>query len=77
MSLVIGAAAAAIVFFGESAVGALALGVVGLLIGSYSINLPRYLDSDNKTLCMALAGVGLVLSMIGFLLGFFSFAGDL
>ena len=73
LSLVIGAAAAASYF--ASGVAALLLGIVGLLLGSYSINIPRYLNPDNKTLCIALAGVGTILSVIGFILGFATVAG--
>lgn len=74
-ALVIGIASVALVAVGGIAYGAVAVGAVGLVIGSYSVNLPRYLNPGNKTLCMALAGAGAFLSIIGFIAGLGAIAG--
>lgn len=75
VSLVIGAAALVLAFLDGTEIAGLVLGAVGVLLGSYSVNVPRLLNSDNKTLCVSLAGIGLVLSMIGFILGLASVIG--
>ena len=75
VSLVIGATALVLAFLDGTEIAGLVLGAVGVLLGSYSVNVPRLLNSDNKTLCVSLAGIGLVLSMIGFILGLASVIG--
>ena len=75
VSLVIGAVAIVMAFLDGTEIVGLLLGAVGVLLGSYSVNVPRLLDSENKTLCVSLAGVGLVLSMIGFIIGIASVLG--
>lgn len=75
VSLVIGAAGLVLAFLDGTEIAGLVLGAVGVLLGSYSVNVPRLLNSDNKTLCVSLAGIGLVLSMIGFILGLASVIG--
>lgn len=39
-----------------------------MVISGYSVNIPRYIEC-NKNLCIAMAGVGIVLNIIGFLFG--------
>lgn len=65
--LVIGIIAIAMHFAGMSSV-AMVAGIVGMVGGGYSVNLPRYIEC-NKSLCMALAGIGLMLSIVGFIFG--------
>lgn len=67
LALVVGAVAVALGFLEASGYGGAVVGAVGLVIGSYSVNLPRYLNPENKTLCVALAAVGAVLSVFGFI----------
>ena len=43
-------------------------GIVGMVISGYSVNLPRYIEC-NKNLCMAMAGIGILLNIVGFLFG--------
>lgn len=74
-AFVIGIVSLALVAIDGAEYGSVAIGAVGLVIGSYSVNLPRYLNPDNKTLCMALAGAGAFLSIIGFIAGLGSIAG--
>ena len=69
VSLAVGAVALVLAFLDGTEIAGLALGAVGVMLGSYSVNVPRLLDSENKMLCVSLAGIGLVLSMIGFILG--------
>lgn len=75
VSLVIGVIAGACAFLNGTETVALVAGIIGVLIGSYSINLPKLLGSDNKSLCMAVAGIGLILSMVGLILGLAGIAG--
>lgn len=75
VALVVGIAAIALAFIDEAEIGAILLGAVGLVLGSYSVNLPRYLNPDNKSLCMALAALGTVLSVFGFIAGLAVVAG--
>ncbi len=72
-ALLVGAVAIALVFAQDSSVYPLAVGAVGLVLGSYSLNVPRHLNSDNKTVCMAISAVGMVLSIIAFMLGIISY----
>ena len=61
-------AVALVCALGVSAVGGIAVGVIGMVLGGYSVNLPRYIEC-NKSLCTALAAIGIILSIMGFLLG--------
>jgi hypothetical protein len=51
--------------------GAIAAGAVGLVAGGYAVNVPRLLNSPNKGLMTVIAGIGLMLSMIAFMLGLY------
>lgn len=51
------------------------LGAIGMVLGGYSVNLPRYIAGSNKALCMSLAGLGIALSVIGFLFGLVELVG--
>ncbi|MBR6205406.1 MAG: hypothetical protein IKQ60_10310 [Candidatus Methanomethylophilaceae archaeon] len=64
----IGAVAAVLAFTGNS-IAAVAVGAVGLVAGGYSINVPRILNSPNKAPLTVVAGIGLLLSIVGFMLG--------
>ena len=64
-----------VIFVDGAEYGAIGVGAVGLILGSYSVNLPRYLNPDNKSVCMGLATAGVVLSVFGFILGLMVYAG--
>ena len=68
VSLVIGIAGVACWLAGVG-YGAIALGAVGMVIGGYSVNLPRYLEGQNKILCMGMSGAGILLSIFAFMFG--------
>lgn len=46
------------------------LGALGLMLGGYSINISRISDKKNANMLVALSAIGLLLSMLGFILGF-------
>ncbi len=71
LALVIGIAAAALCIMEDTAIAAVVLGAVGMVLGGYAVNLPRLLGGDKKTLLTLIAGVGLMLSMVGFMLGLY------
>lgn len=78
VALIIGIVSIALCFVDGASAAAAVIGAVGLVIGSYSVNLPRYLqDCNNKTAYMGIAGVGMILSVFGFILGLMYFAGVL
>ena len=74
ISLVLGIIACAAYFIDQSIVAVL-VGAVGMVLGGYSVNLPRLLDDSNKTVCMVLSVIGLFASIIGFLFGFVGLLG--
>ncbi|MDN5357725.1 MAG: zinc-ribbon domain-containing protein [Candidatus Methanomethylophilaceae archaeon] len=53
-----------------TAFAGIALGAVGLLIGGYAINAVRIVKPDNEKILVVAAAAGLLLSMVGFILGF-------
>ncbi len=69
-ALAIGAVAI-ILAFTIKGYAAVAVGAVGLIVGGYAINVPRLLNSSNKTLLVAIAGAGLMLSIVGFMFGLY------
>lgn len=77
IALVIGIVAVALMAVDGAEYGSVAIGAVGLIAGSYAVNLPRYLEPENKTVCVALAAVGTVLSVFGFIAGLAAVAGAL
>ncbi len=74
-SLVVGVIVIALGFVENAEISAVVVGAVGIVLGSYSVNLPRYLHDSNKGICMALAGIGMILSVFGFILGLTVYAG--
>ncbi len=76
-ALIVGILSVALILVDGAEYGSVAIGAVGLVIGSYSVNIPRYLNPENKSLCMALAGAGTFLSIIGFIAGLGAAAGAL
>lgn len=69
VALVFGVVGALCGFLGQYVV-AIVCGAIGLLLGGYSINLPRLLGSDNASACVAMSAIGLLCGVIGFVLGF-------
>lgn len=66
--LACGALSIVLAFF--TAFAGIALGAVGLLIGGYAINAVRIVKPDKEKVLMVAAAAGLLLSMVGFILGF-------
>ncbi len=54
-------------------VASIVLGAVGLTLGGYSINISRISDKKDANLLVVFSAVGLLLSMLGFILGFVYF----
>lgn len=69
VTVVLGIVAAACGFLGQHYVAVIA-GAVAMLLGGYSMNLPRLLGVPNATQCMAISALGLILGVVGFILGF-------
>lgn len=67
VSLILGIIAVVCGISVQPAVGVCA-GIIGMVISGYSVNIPRYIEC-NKNLCIAMAGIGIVLNIIGFLFG--------
>ena len=72
LSLILGAVSV-VTFYLHVEIAAIVAGILGMVIGGYAINLPRYIQC-NKGLCTALAGVGILLSIVGFIFGLTAFA---
>ncbi|MDD4222295.1 MAG: hypothetical protein WCQ63_01765 [Methanomethylophilus sp.] len=49
---------------------ALVFGAVGLVFGGYAMNLGYRYGGDKSKVCVAIASVGLIFSVIAFMLGF-------
>lgn len=75
VSLIVGVIAIALAFVDGADIGAVIVGAIGMLVGSYSVNLPRYLQDKNKGVCMGLSGIGMILSVFGFIVGLAIIAG--
>ena len=71
LALVIGTAAAVLCMVDGMDIAAIALGAIGMVLGGYAVNLPRLLGGERKGLLTLVAGIGLMLSMIGFMLGLY------
>ena len=54
-------------------VASIALGGLGLMLGGYSFNLSRVADKKNANTLVVISAIGLLLSMLGFILGFVYF----
>ena len=74
VSIVLGVIACATYFVDQMTV-AVVVGAVGMLVGGYSVNLPRLLEGSNRAVCMVLSTIGLFASIIGFLFGFVGLLG--
>ncbi len=74
-SLVVGIITIALGFVEGVEIGAVIVGAVGMILSSYSVNLPRYLHDSNKWVCMVISGLGIILNVFGFILGFAVYAG--
>ena len=68
VSLALGLIACASYFFGQFTVATI-VGALGMVLSGYSINLPRYMGGDKKTICMVMAAVGILANIVGFLFG--------
>ncbi len=60
-------------FLADMSVGGIVAGILGMVDGGYSINLPRYIQC-NKVVCSAMAGIGILLSIVGFIFNLANFA---
>ncbi len=73
IALIVGVIAIIPIILDASQIAAIALGAIGLIIGGYSFNVPRLLDSSNKVPLMIMSGIGLTLSVLAFMLGIYSY----
>jgi predicted RNA-binding Zn-ribbon protein involved in translation (DUF1610 family) len=71
VTFVLGILAAALVMF--QPIASIALGGVGLLLGGYSFNTSRVYDAPSRNMYIAISAIGLLLSMVAFILGFSRF----
>ncbi len=69
VTLILGVIAAACGFIEQYWV-ALVVGLVSVVLGGYSINLPRLMETGSRATYTAVAGIGLVCGVVGFILGF-------
>ena len=60
-------------FLADMSVGGIVAGILGMVDGGYAINLPRYIQC-NKIACSAMAGIGILLSIVGFIFNLANFA---
>jgi len=60
-----------ILWYAGIAYGAVGLGAVGLMLGSYSMTAGRRIGGEKKMLIVAIACVAVLASVIGFLLGIY------
>ena len=60
-------------FLADMSVGGIVAGILGMVDGGYAINLPRYIQC-NKVVCSAMAGIGILLSIVGFIFNLANFA---
>lgn len=70
VSIVLGIISAVCAFIVGGEIPALVLGAITLVLGSYSMGVARIVETDRKTLWLTLSGIGMILGVIGFLLGF-------
>ncbi len=71
-ALAIGAVAIILALVVKQGYAAAAVGAVGLVAGGYAINMPRILGGPSKAALTAVAGIGLMLSIVGFMFGLYS-----
>lgn len=69
--LACGVVSVALTFF--VAIAGAAVGAVGLIVGGYAINAVRIVKPGNQNVLMVASAAGLLLSMVGFILGFANF----
>ncbi len=68
ITFIAGIVASAFLYF--EPIVSMVLGAIGLLFGGYSFNLSRIVDDKNKRkLLVILSTIGILLSMVGFILG--------
>lgn len=76
ITLIFGLAGLGIVLaVADKAVFGIALGAVGMVAGGYGINLANRTQGKDRTLLMAVAGIGIMASVMAFMLGLASFSG--
>lgn len=68
VGLIIGVISAVSVYMFDDMIG-LIVGAVGLVLGGYSVNLSNHCKTSEKMAFLIMSGIGLALSMIGFMLG--------
>lgn len=68
VTFILGISAAALLFF--LPIGSIALGGAGLLMGGYSFNMSRAYEAKERNILIAMAAIGLLLSMVSFIMGF-------
>ncbi len=71
VTLIIGIIAIIPIIINDVYIAAIVLGAIGLVIGGYSFNIPRLMNAPNKTPLMIMSFIGLLLSVIAFIYGFY------
>ncbi len=68
VTFIVGVSAMILLMF--QPIGSIIFGGTGLLMGGYSFNTSRAYEASSKNVFIALSAIGLLLSMVGFILGF-------
>lgn len=68
ITFVLGIISAVLLYFFP--VGSIVFGGAGLLLGGYAFNISRAYEAKEKNIFIALSAIGLLLSMISFIMGF-------
>lgn len=66
--LLLGIAGICLVFLAGQHTGGMIAGAIGLVAGGYAINIANR-SADNRIMFVAIAGTGLLLSVIAFMIG--------
>ncbi len=75
LTLILGVVAVICALMNISSIAGAAIGGIAMVVGGYSTGVARHLGTGNTGLIIA--GVGLVLGVMGFLFGFYGLAGGL
>ena len=71
ITLVVGIIAAVLAYLDATHMVGMILGGLGLVIGGYSFNITRLLAAENRGVLMAMSGIGMLLSVFGFIYGMY------
>ena len=69
MAIALGAVAVLFYFVTDMWYAPAAVGAVGIVLGTYALRILRSIKEDDRTLMMIIAGAGVAMSALGFILG--------